>query len=87
LQKAREHFERTVVNKTPEMEDITEVKLESDLAEMVVKSGILTSKSELRRLVEQGGVYVNDKRYETGLELKVGDLVRVGKRKYLKVVV
>jgi tyrosyl-tRNA synthetase len=36
--------------------------LQIDIVELAVKTGILTSKSEARRLVQQGGLYVNDER-------------------------
>jgi tyrosyl-tRNA synthetase len=36
--------------------------LHIDIVDLAVKTGILTSKSEARRLLQQGGLYVNDVR-------------------------
>lgn len=90
--RAEEYFTRTVVDKVPEEGDMVELEVEQvitveDLIEKIVEKGVLSSKSEVRRLIDQGGIYVNDERLTKEIkELRVGDLVRVGKRKYVKLV-
>ena len=47
----------------------------------------VTNKTEAKRLVEQGGVYINDTRVEkpdTDVMINTGDIVKAGKRKYYK---
>ena len=58
---------------------------------LLVKCGLAASKGEARRLVQQGGVTVNDekvtdlKQKYTKEELKDGILVRRGKKTFKKV--
>ncbi|TSC72293.1 MAG: tyrosyl-tRNA synthetase [Parcubacteria group bacterium Gr01-1014_38] len=63
-----------------------------DVAELLVKAGLATSKSESRRLVEFGGVRLNGHDIrpaligkENILTLDSGDLLQVGKRKFVRV--
>jgi tyrosyl-tRNA synthetase len=64
------------------------------LAELMTEVGLAKSRSEVRRLIEQGGVSVNDKKVDSpefalGLE-NLADgaiLLRVGKKKFHRVVV
>jgi len=93
---AEEHFSATVVNKTP-AEDTAVVKLTNpkllmdELVGFTLENNLVESKSEFRRLLEQGGIYLNDARVEKGATefgLKPGEnVVRLGKRKYLKLVI
>ena len=55
--------------------------------------GLLKSKGEARRLIEQGGLYVNDQAvselYEVLDESKFDDgelLLRMGKKRYVKLI-
>ncbi len=60
------------------------------LVDAVVQAGLANSKSEARRSIEQGGIYVNQKRVkDVGRTLKAGDwvagrnlLLRKGKKEY-----
>ncbi len=93
---AEEHFSATVVNKTP-AEDTAVVKLTNlkllmdGLVGFSLENNLVESKSEFRRLLEQGGIYLNETRVEkdaTEFILNQGEnVVRLGKRKYLKLVV
>lgn len=69
-------------------EDITEVPGEGmKLVDFIIKHALATSSSEAKRLLDQGAVSVNDCVIkEWGCLLKKGDIVRVGPRKFLKVV-
>lgn len=71
--------------------DIKTVKLEKKhwgLADLLVKTDLVSSKSEARRLIEQGAVRINDiKKTDLDEEIIIeGEiLVQVGKRKFLKI--
>ncbi len=77
-------------------DDMPELKVEkgSLLLDVMVKAKLVTSKGEARRLIEQGGVHLNDKTVK-GIDAKIGEgltpealakgvILRVGKRKFLK---
>lgn len=59
---------------------------EYGVVELLVKAGLATSNSEARRLLQQGGVKLNQEKVgaET-LTVKSGDLLQVGKRKFAKI--
>lgn len=69
--------------------DIPEQKLEKpdwDTAEVLINTGLVESKSEARRLLEQGGVRVNGQSLDSEtVELSDGDILQVGKRRFIKV--
>lgn len=73
--------------KTPS--DIPEVnvpKSEWAADELLVEVKLANSKSEARRLIEQGGAKLNDQKVEAGeLVIKDGDVIQVGKRKFVKI--
>lgn len=57
------------------------------LFEVIVEAGLVASNSEARRMLEQGGIKVNQQKVEnTEIKLQPGDLIQVGKRKFVKVV-
>jgi tyrosyl-tRNA synthetase len=59
---------------------------EHDIIEVLVKAGLAASNSEARRLFEQGGVKLNQQKINTlKLILQPGDLLQVGKRKFVKI--
>ncbi len=67
-------------------EDIKEVKVEkgSLVIDVLTKQKLVTSKGEARRLIEQGGVHLNDKTVK-GIEATVEQgILKVGKRKFLR---
>ncbi len=68
-------------------EDMKDVKAEkgSGLVDLMVKEKLVTSKSEARRLIEQGGVHLNDKKV-AAIDAKVeAGVLKVGKRKFVKI--
>ncbi len=89
---AGEKWEKLFSQKEAGGSDLPELKLKSktiSIIELVTISGVAKSNSEARRLVEQGGVKINDvtkNNPKEVLELKKGDVVRVGKKNYLRVV-
>ncbi len=60
-----------------------------DLISVVVDKGLVSSKSEFRRLLIQGGIKVNDVKIDQEEKLpKEGELVvQIGKKKFIKIIV
>lgn len=91
--KACEEFER-VFSKRELPEDIPVKYLEHDQAEIwighyLVKAGCASSTSEVKRLIKQGGLYIDNERIEDeNLKIAVAGekLVRLGKRRFFKIV-
>jgi len=90
---ACEEFER-VFSKKELPEDIPLKRMESDQAEMwighyLVKAGCANSTSEVKRLIKQGGLYINNERIDDeNLKVSVAGekLVRLGKRRFFRIV-
>ena len=55
------------------------------LVDALAESKIVASKSEARRLIEQGGVKVNDKPVSTIDATAEKGIVKVGKRKFMRI--
>ena len=95
IELAEKSFDDKVVNKTAG-EDVLEIKVTSpllgtdQLSVLALENKLIESKSEFRRLLEQGGIHLNDQRVDKAqveLRLLQGEnLVRLGKRKYLKII-
>ena len=63
-----------------------EIALHGTLDKALKEAGIVTSSSEIRRLVEQGGVHINGTRVERwDVALHSGDEIKIGKGKFFKV--
>jgi tyrosyl-tRNA synthetase len=92
-EEACEEFER-VFSKKELPEDIPIKHLEHDQAEMwvahfLVKAGCASSTSEIKRLIQQGGLYIDNRRIDDeNLKVSVtGErLVRLGKRRFFRIV-
>lgn len=90
-EKAQEEFERSVQHKELPTE-IAEIKLSADdeglLNEnLLVKLNLVSSKSEAKRLFEQGGIELDGERVLSSskkIGIKNGAILRVGKRKILR---
>ena len=98
-QEAEDHFVRTVVNK--EIDEADVVEFAADLApdengqvylpKILVDAGMASSGGEARRLVDGGGIKLGDaplapKTYNVDPASLEGVVIRVGKRKYLRLV-
>jgi tyrosyl-tRNA synthetase len=73
-------------------DDIPEVRVAGELnvVELVVASGLAASNGEARRLIEQGGVKLNDEKLTditASVSVKNGDVLQVGKRRFAKLIV
>lgn len=89
--KAEAEFVNVVQNKGIPT-DIPEIKISSDLtiAEFVIANKLVESKSELKRLISQGGVKINDEKctdINTAiLTSQLPVIVKIGKRKFCKII-
>ncbi|HSW88507.1 MAG TPA: tyrosine--tRNA ligase [Candidatus Saccharimonadales bacterium] len=88
---AQIHFEKTVQQKELPTEipviTVTNEKL-FQLTELLLKAGLASSKAEAKRLIEQGGVEVdNEKILNVNQEITVEDsvIIKVGKRKFVEI--
>lgn len=84
--KAEEHFVK-VIQKKEKPEDISELKPKSyNIIEVLVEANIVSSKSDARRAIEQGGVKVNNEKIsDFKLEVKSNDIIQKGKRYFIKI--
>ncbi len=91
---SEEAFGGNVMNANIPTKDIEMSKIESglDILELFIESGLASSKGEVRRLIKQGGAYLNDDRVNDPnmsvdkSQLKDNSLIlRSGKKKYVKV--
>lgn len=94
---AEEYFRKTVVEKKAGEDapvvnaefPITLFGAEGSLAFYALENNLVSSNSEFKRLLDEGAVYLNERRLEKvdTLDLQPGEnVVRIGKRKYLKLV-
>jgi tyrosyl-tRNA synthetase len=90
--KAREHFEKTVINKDiPDDAPVLEFEAGSThrLMDIISQANLTGSNGETKRMMKQGGVSLDDKKIQSpGFELtfKEGDdlALKVGKRKFAR---
>jgi tyrosyl-tRNA synthetase len=87
---AASEFENVFKNKgLPDEIETIEIKGSEGraLVEILFKAGLATSKSEVRRLIKQGGITVDDKKVNEidYVVPEANHLIRVGKRRFLKV--
>jgi len=86
---AQNNFKKTVQNKELP-KDIQTLSINVGdsvtVTDNLVKANLVQSYSEIKRLVEQKGIRVNDKIIDNiNFELKTGDLLKVGKRRVVKI--
>lgn len=86
-QKAKDEWEKVFSNKEMPSEIQEAPGGGMKLVDFITEHALATSSSEAKRLLDQGAVSVNDEVIKKwGHILKKGDIVRVGPRKFLKVV-
>jgi tyrosyl-tRNA synthetase len=70
------------------METIKVAAGNQKLLDLLSNNKLVASKAEARRLMEQGGVKVDDeviKNWQAEIEVKGGMVIQVGKRKFVKI--
>jgi tyrosyl-tRNA synthetase len=82
----QEHFQRVVVEKTAPV-DMPTLKLSGEvkLVDFIVANNLVKSKNDARRLIEQGGVKVNEQPVKDINAMAAVGVLQVGKRTYVKV--
>ncbi len=56
------------------------------LADVLNNSGVIVSKSEVRRLVEQKGISINGEKIDNpNIAIKKGDIIQIGSHRFLKI--
>ncbi|MBE6090568.1 MAG: tyrosine--tRNA ligase [Clostridium beijerinckii] len=90
---ALEYFENVFKNKSmpdevPEINISPECSLLDDVGKVLVKSNLIKSYNEFKRLLSQGGVYVNMQKVSdfNNIIIKNGDIIKLGKKKFVKIV-
>ena len=90
-QKASESFDK-LFSKKETTGDMPTLKLRSSktlsVLELVIKSGVMQSRSEARRLIEQGGVEIDGaqkKLHSETIALSDGTVVKIGKRNFFRI--
>lgn len=89
--KARGSFESKFQKKSLDMNDIPEFLTKQTrwkLTELLVETKTAASKSEARRLIEQDAVEINGvgiKFQTTEVTIKTHDIIKIGKRKFVKI--
>ncbi len=88
-QKAQKFFEKTVQgNETPEDMPTIEFDPSKNVCENASQMEPEMSKTQIRRIIEQGGLTINDQKILNPMEkvqTKSGDIIKLGKRKYARV--
>ena len=85
---AEAHFAKTVQNKEIP-DEIEEYEIAGDIAisRLLVEAGLTASRSEAVRLIKQGAVTIDGKKVtDASCPVARGVIIKVGKRRYLKVV-
>lgn len=88
--KAESEFEK--VHERGEVESVSAPELKIDVndhmtvMEALVKSKVVSSKSEAKRLLEQKATDLNGQTITSDGEVKKGDIIKAGKKKFLKIV-
>jgi len=98
--KAQEHFTQVFQKKeipeetrTVELRGVLrpsgklEIEVQRDITSLLVEAGLAKSRSEANRLLAQGAIEVDGEKVSTSLvSLKDGSIIKVGKRRFLRMV-
>ena len=86
--KTKEEFIEVFSKKSaiPEDTPVFNLKENKSLIELLVESGIVESRSEVKRLLKQGAIYIDGNKVEKDILLTPNDkfIIKVGKKKFLK---
>lgn len=82
---ASKEWEKVFSNKEKPSE-IEEIKIKAtNIVDVLVEAGLVASKSEAKRVLSQNGVKVDDKTATEDSIVKSGNLIQVGKRKFVRI--
>lgn len=92
VQQAFEFFQQAFVKKTtpdniPKLIIDLDKDMLVDIIGLLVKNNLVSSNSEFKRLVKQGGISINNERItDLDVVLVCGDVIRIGKKKFVEIV-
>ena len=92
-QKAQEEFEQVFQKRNLPQENILVYEIKpvekEDALKILTESGLVSSRSEAKRLIAQGGVDVDGATIKEVSEVKIkdGSIIKAGKRKFLKIII
>ncbi len=86
--KAEKEFQR-IFEKGGTPEDVTtiEVREINEVLAHLIKKEVVASASEWHRLVKEGAISVEGNRIDSVSSIKSGDVIKIGKRRFVKVVI
>ncbi len=83
--RAAKEFDK-IFSKKEKPSEIEEARVSSqDIVEVLVETKLASSKSEAKRLLEQNGVKVDDTVATESTQIASGNIIQVGKRKFIKI--
>lgn len=90
-ERAEDSFKNTVQDKNvPENIEIIEVGSGQPLSKIIIENGLVDSMSEWKRLIDQHGVSIDDKRLDSPFintsDLPENGILKIGKRKYVNII-
>ncbi|CAI3621575.1 MULTISPECIES: tyrosine--tRNA ligase [Clostridium] len=78
---------KSIPENIPEIKMNDSIKHLEDIIQLLIDENFIQSKSEIRRLISQGGVQINgEKINEISAILNNGDVIKIGKKKFVKIV-
>ena len=78
---------KSIPENIPEIKMNDSIKHLEDIIQVLIDDNFIQSKSEIRRLISQGGVQINgEKINEISAILNNGDVIKIGKKKFVKIV-
>lgn len=78
---------KSIPENIPEIKMNDSIKHLDDIIQLLIDDNFIQSKSEIRRLISQGGVQINgEKINEISAILNNGDVIKIGKKKFVKIV-
>jgi tyrosyl-tRNA synthetase len=82
---AAKEFEKVFTHKEKPSEIPEYTVQATNIIDVLVETKLAPSRSEARRLVEQGGVTIDDDKAKSTSEVHRGNIIQVGKRKFAKI--
>ena len=78
---------KSIPENIPEIKMNDSIKHLEDIIQLLIDDNFIQSKSAIRRLISQGGVQINgEKINEISAILNNGDVIKIGKKKFVKIV-
>lgn len=85
--KARQATEQLFSGEASDLTPVVEVtEGMNDIIDVILEAGLVTSRGEGRRMFDQNAIKLNQQKLDTlAIDLQSGDLIQVGKRRFVKV--